>query len=64
MDTQRGLTPADILDVWVTANRDTWNATGDNTDSDNPASRLSAAAAAEGFGSAWDDAASIEGVDR
>jgi hypothetical protein len=64
MDTQRGLTPADILDVWVTANPDTWNATGDNTDSDNPASRLSAAAAAEGFGSAWDDAASIEGVDR
>ena len=54
----------DCMDIWNTANPDTWNASGDGSGSNYPATRLRNAANTEGFLTEWDNEDYLNGVYR
>lgn len=64
METDEGLDYDDLLSMWNGANPDTWNATGDGTGANYPATRTRNSADALGFLTEWDNQDNDNGVHR
>lgn len=64
MHTDMAISYDTMLDIWDEADPDTWNATGDSSGADYPATRLRDAANTLGYLTEWDSRDNINGVHR
>lgn len=62
--TDDGVDLETIFTIWNLAEPNTWSVLGNGTGGTYPAAMMSAAAASQGLGTAWDDNAADNGIDR